>query len=193
MRNVAFFRHDLGQREIDEISKVIAGSILTTGDTVKAFEDLFSAYLKSAGSLPKTLGVTSCTGAIHLALLALGIGEGDEVITTPLTFIASSTAIMQAGATPVFVDVEPSTGNIDISLIEAAITPRTKAILPVHLYGLMVDMLALREIADQYHLSIVEDCAHCVEGERDGIRPAQLSDAACFSFYATKNMTCGIN
>ena len=94
------------------------------------------------------LAVTSCTGALHLSLLALGIGAGDEVITTPMTFIATSTAIMAAGAKPVFVDVEPGTGNLNASLIEAAITPRTKAIIPVHLYGQMCDMRAIRAIAD---------------------------------------------
>src|SRR5262249_34052250 len=124
-------------------------------------------------------------------LVAMGIGPGDEVITTPLTFIASSTAILQAGATPVFVDVEPTSGNIDATRLEAAITARTRAILPVHLYGQMCDMRALRAIADRHDLRIVEDSAHCVEGRRDGIGPAQLGDTACFSFYATKAITCG--
>jgi UDP-4-amino-4-deoxy-L-arabinose-oxoglutarate aminotransferase len=128
---------------------------------------------------------------MHLSLLALGIGPGDEVITTPMTFIATATAILEAGATPVFVDVEPDTGNLDAERVEAAVTPRTKAILPVHLYGLMCDMRALRGIADRHGLAIVEDSAHCVEGVRDGVRPAELSATACFSFYATKNLTCG--
>lgn len=126
-----------------------------------------------------------------MAMIALGIGPGDEVITTPMSFIATSTAILEAGATPVFVDVESDTGNLDVELVEAAITPRTKAILPVHLYGLMCDMVRLKEIADRHDLHIIEDCAHCIEGERDGIRPGQNSAAACFSFYATKNLTCG--
>src|SRR5687767_12847316 len=125
-----------------------------------------------------------------MSLLALGVGPGDEVITTPMTFIASSTAIIEAGATPVFVDVEPDTGNLDAGLVEAAITPRTKAILPVHLYGQMCDMRALRAIADRHGLAIVEDAAHCIEGTRDGVRPGELGDTACFSFYATKNLTC---
>jgi dTDP-4-amino-4,6-dideoxygalactose transaminase len=123
--------------------------------------------------------------------MALGVGEGDEVITTPMTFIASATAILEAGAKPVFVDVEPDTGNMDVSMVEAAITPRTKAILPVHLYGLMCDMRALRAIADRHNLKIIEDAAHCVEGKRDGVGPGELGDTACFSFYATKNLTCG--
>src|SRR5260370_19057283 len=108
---------------------------------------------------------------MHMALLALGIGPGDEVITTPMTFIATAAAILEAGATPVFVDVEPDTGNIDAKAVEAAITPRTKAILPVHLYGLLFDMRALKTIADAHILAILDDSTHCVEGIRDGVPP----------------------
>ena len=184
---VDFFRHDLGKAELDAIENVIRGPILTTGETVKMFEERFSDYLKRRFAL----GVNSCTGAIHLSLLALGVGQGDEVITTPMTFIATATGILEAGAKPVFVDVEPETGNIDVSKIEAAITERTRAIVPVHLYGQMCDMRSIREIADKHHLFVVEDSAHCVEGVRDGVRPGELGDTACFSFYATKNLTCG--
>jgi len=126
-----------------------------------------------------------------VSLLALGLGPGDEVITTPMTFIASATAIFEAGATPVFVDVEAETGNLDAGRVAAAITPRTRAILPVHLYGHMSDMRALRQVADRHQLAIVEDSAHCIEGHRDGVRPGQLGQTACFSFYATKSLTCG--
>lgn len=184
---VPFYRHDLGRPELDEIAEVFAGPILTTGDKVAQFERMFADYLGRRHAL----GVTSCTGALHMSLLALDIGPGDEVITTPMTFLATATAILEAGARPVFVDVEPDTGNLDAGRVEAAITPRTRAILPVHLYGLMCDMRELRKIADRRGLAIVEDCAHCVEGIRDGVRPGELSDAACFSFYATKNLTCG--
>jgi UDP-4-amino-4-deoxy-L-arabinose-oxoglutarate aminotransferase len=184
---VPFYRHDLGTLELDAIAEVFRGPILTTGDTVSTFEQAFASFL----GRQHAMGVTSCTGAMHMALMALGIGPGDEVITTPMTFIATAAAILETGATPVFVDVEPDTGNIDANLIEAAITPRTKAILPVHLYGLLCDMRALRAIADKHGLAIVEDAAHCVEGIRDGVRPGGLSNAACFSFYATKNLTCG--
>lgn len=185
--SIPFYQHDLGKPELDAMAEVLAGPILTTGDTVARFESEFAAYF----GRKHALGVTSCTGAMHMSLLALGVGPGDEVITTPMTFIATSTAIIEAGAKPVFVDVESDTGNIDASKIEAAITERTRAILPVHLYGQMCDMKAIRKIADQHKLHVVEDCAHCVEGERGGIKPGQLSDAACFSFYATKNLTCG--
>ena len=184
---VPFFVHDLGERELAEIRDVFKGRILTTGEYVYSFESEFAEYLGRR----KAVALSSCTGAIHLSLLALGIGPGDEVITTPFTFIASSTAIMEAGAKPVFVDVEPDTGNLDASRVGEAITGRTRAILPVHLYGLMCDMRALRAIADQHGLRIVEDSAHCIEGERDGVRPGELGDTACFSFFATKNLTCG--
>jgi dTDP-4-amino-4,6-dideoxygalactose transaminase len=166
---------------------VLKGDILTTGEAVSAFEAKFASYLGQRHAL----GVTSCTGALHMALLALDIGPGDEVITTPMSFVATATAILEAGATPVFVEVEADTGNLDPDRVEAAITAKTKAILPVHLYGLMCDMRALKTIADRHGLRIIEDAAHCIEGKRDGIRPGELSDAACFSFYATKNLTCG--
>ncbi len=184
---IPFYVHDLGRAELDAIGEVLAGPILTTGETVARFESEFASYL----GRKHALGVTSCTGAMHMSLMALGVGPGDEVITTPMTFIATAAAIMESGARPVFVDVEPDTGNIDAALIERAITPRTRAIVPVHLYGLMCDMRTIRSIADRHGLSIIEDCAHCVEGQRDGIRPGELGDIACFSFYATKNLTCG--
>jgi UDP-4-amino-4-deoxy-L-arabinose-oxoglutarate aminotransferase len=184
---VPYFRHDQGQAELDAVAEVLAGPMLTTGETVARFERRFADYL----GCKHALGVTSCTGALHLSLLALGIGPGDEVLTTPMTFIATATAILEAGATPVFVDVEPDTGLLDPARLEAALTARTRAILPVHLYGQMCDMRAIRRIADEHRLHVIEDAAHCVEGIRDGVRPGQLGDTACFSFYATKNMTCG--
>jgi dTDP-4-amino-4,6-dideoxygalactose transaminase len=184
---IPFFQHDLGQPELDAVREVLGGPILTTGATVERVERRLAEYLR----VKHVLAVTSCTGAMHLSLLALGVGPGDEVITTPMTFIATSTAIMEAGATPIFVDVEEKTGNLDVGKVEAAITPRTRAILPVHLYGQMCDMQALRTIADRHRLHVIEDAAHCIEGERDGVRPGQLSDTACLSFYATKNLTCG--
>lgn len=184
---IEFFRHDLGERELEAIAAVFRGTILTTGDVVKEFEDRFAAYLGRRHAL----AVTSCTGALHMSLLACGVGPGDEVITTPMTFIATSTAIIEAGARPVFVDVEADTGNIDADRIEAAITPRTKAIVPVHLYGHMADMRRIRDIADRHGLFVIEDAAHCIEGRRDGIAPGELAHTACFSFYATKNITCG--
>jgi dTDP-4-amino-4,6-dideoxygalactose transaminase len=186
-RPVPFYRHDLGEAELAMVKEVLGQPILTTGSFVEEVEQKLARYL----GVRHCLCVTSCTGALHMSLLALGIGPGDEVITTPMTFIATATSIMEAGAIPVFVDVEPDSANLDVTQVEAAITPRTKAIMPVHLFGLMCDMRALRAIADRHGLAIVEDAAHCIEGIRDGIRPAGLGETACFSFYATKNLACG--
>jgi len=187
MDAIPFYLHDLGAPELNAVAEVLRGPLLTTGETVARFERRFADYLGARHAL----GLTSCTGGLHISLLALGVGEGDEVITTPMTFIATATAVIEAGATPVFVDVEPDTGLLDPTRVEDAITPRTRAIVPVHLYGQMCDMRALRDIANRRGLFIVEDAAHCVEGTRDGVRPGLLGDTACFSFYATKNLTCG--
>ena len=184
---VEFFRHSLGEAEILSVTRVLKGVFLTAGSWTREFEESFAQYL----NCNSVVGTWSCTAALFLCLKALGIGRGDEVITTPMTFVATSNAILEAGATPVFVDVEETTGNMDATLIEDAISPRTRAIIPVHLYGHMCDMEQISHIARRHGLFLMEDAAHCIEGERDGIRPGQLSDAACFSFYATKNMTSG--
>jgi len=184
---IEFFRHNIENEDIENVSEVLRSIFLTTGPVTDEFEKKFSRYT----GLKETVGLNSCTAALHLSLLALGIDSGDEVITTPMTFIASAIPIIHVGARPVFVDVEENTALINVDKIEAAITPRTKAILPVHLYGSMVDMRKIRSIADQYKLRVIEDCAHCIEGEREGIRPGQLGDVACYSFYTTKNLTCG--
>jgi dTDP-4-amino-4,6-dideoxygalactose transaminase len=187
MRQVAFYRHQLGAREKAALADVLDTLFLTTGPKTKEFEEKLAAYF----GVSHALGMTSATTALFLALRAMDVGPGDEVITTPMTFIATANVVLHNGATPVFVDVEPDTGNIDVARIEAAITKKTKAILPVHLYGHMVDMKALAAIAKKHNLRVVEDCAHALESERDGVKPGQLSDAAAFSFYATKNLTCG--
>lgn len=184
---IEFFRHNLNQDDFDSVHEVLQSIFLTTGHVVKGFEDKLAAYL----SCRNIIGVTSCTAALHLTLLAWGIGEGDEVITTPMSFCATSNAILHTGATPVFVDVDEETGNIHADRIEARITEKTKAILPVHLYGQMCDMKKIRRIADRHGLAVIEDAAHCIEGRRDGVRVGELGDAACFSFYATKNLTSG--
>jgi len=184
---IEFFRHNLNQDDFDSTRKVLQSIFLTTGHVVKEFEDKLASFL----SCRNVIGVTSCTAALHLTLLAWGIGEGDEVITTPMSFCATSNAILHTGATPVFVDVEEETGNIHADQIEARITEKTKAILPVHLYGQMCDMRKIRRIADRHGLAVIEDAAHCIEGSRDGVRVGEMGDAACFSFYATKNLTSG--
>jgi dTDP-4-amino-4,6-dideoxygalactose transaminase len=184
---VDFYRHALGSAEAEEVARTLEAVFLTAGPRTQQFEAWLAQHLGVAGAV----GLSSCTTALFLAQKALGIGPGDEIITTPMTFIATSNSILHTGATPVFVDCEGRTANIDLDKVEAAITPRTRAIMPVHLYGHMVDMRRLRELADRRGLFIIEDCAHCLEGERDGVRPAQLGDVACFSFYATKNLACG--
>ena len=187
MRKIEFFKHNIGRAEIASVAKALKAPMLTTGERVQEFEEKFAAYLDR----PHAVGVTSCTAALHLSLLACGVGAGDEVITTPMSFVATSNAILHTGARPVFVDVEPGTANINADLIERAIGRKTKAILPVHLYGQMCDMKRIREIADRRGLVVVEDAAHALEAGRDGVRPGQLSEAACFSFYPTKSITSG--
>lgn len=184
---IEFFRHNLSEEDISSANQVMRSIFLTTGPMVASFEKQFARYL----GIKEAIGLTSCTGALHLALLRHGIGPGDEVITTPMTFVATSTAIIQAGATPVFVDVSPKSGLLLAECVEPAITEKTKALLPVHLYGRMVDMRSFALLAKKYKLALIEDSAHCIEGMRSGVRPGQLSDAACFSFYVTKSMTCG--
>jgi UDP-4-amino-4-deoxy-L-arabinose-oxoglutarate aminotransferase len=184
---IEFYKHNIGKDEKRKVLECLDGTFLTTGSYVAEFESKFAAYL----NLQFAVGLTSCTAALHLSLLALGIGKDDEVITSPMTFIATATAIMHTGAKPVFVDVEQDTALIDPDKIESAVNERTKAIIPVHLYGQMCNMKEIKKIANKYNLKIIEDAAHCIEGERDGIRPGQLGDVACFSFYATKNITSG--
>ena len=186
-RTVQFFRHDLGEDELNSVRQTLSSLFLTTGPRVAEFEEKLAAYLH----VPHVIGVTSCTHALHLALQSLGIGSGDEVITTPLTFVATTNAILYAGATPVFADVDPTTGLLDPDAVEAAMSPRTKAIIPVHLYGQLANMHTLRAIADRHNVALIEDSAHGVEMRRDGVAPGQLGDAAAFSFYATKTLTCG--
>ncbi len=136
------------------------------------------------------VGVGSGTDALNLALRALDIGPGDEVITTPFTFVATTEAIGLVGATPVFVDIDPYTYNIDPTGIEAVITPRTKAILPVHLYGQPCDMSAIVELADAYELAIVEDCAQAIGASYEGQAVGSFGAAGCFSFFPSKNLGC---
>lgn len=186
-KKIEFYKHNLTLEDKKECQKILNSLFLTTGEEVRLFEEKFARYLK----VKYALGITSCTDALFLSLKCIGIKKGDEVITTPLSFIATSNVIEYCDAKPIFVDVEESTGNINADLIEKAITTKTKAILVVHLYGQMCDMKKIRNIANQHKIKVIEDCAHCIEGIRDGVRPGQLGDLACFSFYATKNITSG--
>lgn len=187
MKKVEFFKHNLTDRDRKECMKVLTSTFLTTGQVVKTFEEKFSKYV----GIKHVVGVTSCTDALFLALKCIGVGQGDEVITTSMSFIATANVIEYCGAKTVFVDCEANTGNIDANNIEKAITPKTKAIIVVHLYGQMADMKAIRKIADKYKLKVIEDAAHCIEGSRDNISVGEFGDIACFSFYATKTITSG--
>lgn len=184
---IEFFKHSINHEEKEALLKVLDTPYIAMGKVVKELESKFSEYLK----IKHSIAVSSCTDALYLSLRALNIDEGDEVITTPLTFVATSNAICATGAKPVFLDVDPLTGLIDIDEVEHRITKNTKAIIPVHLYGHMVDMDKLSNLASKHDLRIIEDCAHCIEGDFKGIKPGELSDTACFSFFATKNITSG--
>jgi dTDP-4-amino-4,6-dideoxygalactose transaminase len=186
-KKIEYCKHNLGPEELGRIERVFGSLFLTTGDEVAEFECALASYL----GLPHAVAVTSCTAAMHLALLAAGVREGDEVVTSPLTFVGTPNSVVMAGATPVFADVDRATGNIDPRAIEAAITARTRAILPVHLYGQMADMTAIAAIARRRNLAVVEDAAHSLEAEWNGAKPGSLGDFACFSFYATKNISSG--
>lgn len=187
MKKIEFFKHSIGEEEIERVTKVLQGLFITTGDEVTEFEQAMAAYL----GLPHIVAVTSCTAAMQLSWLATGIGPGDEVITTPLTFIGTANSALMVGATPVLADVDRSTGNIDPAAIENAITEHTRGILPVHLYGQMCDMDAIRAIADKHDLVIVEDAAHSLEGQWNGKKGGHYGDYAAFSFYVTKSITSG--
>lgn len=191
---VEFYRHQLGDDEAASWRRALDTLFLTLGPQVAEFERELGEFLvrdREGARAPHVVGTNSCSMAMLLALRALGVKSGDEVITTPMTFVSTTSAILHAGARPVLVDVEPATGLIDPAAVRAAVTARTAGILPVHLYGQLADMKALRAIADAHRLFLLEDSAHGIEMERDGVRPGDLGNAACFSFYATKNITSG--
>ncbi len=178
--------HNL-REEIDQaIHDVLESGSYVLGPQLQKFEEELALYAKTK----EAVGVNSGTDALWLAFRALGIGEGDEVITVANTFFATAEAIWLAGATPVFVDIDPRTRNIDVSQIEAAITPRTRAIVPVHLYGLTADMPAIARIARAHNLLVVEDCAQAIGARGDGFAVGEFSDAACLSFIIQKNLGC---
>jgi dTDP-4-amino-4,6-dideoxygalactose transaminase len=176
----------IGDEEKQAVLDVLESGQLAQGAVVERFEGAFAAFCGVRHAIATSNGTT----ALHVALLAHGVGEGDEVITSPFTFIASANSILYAGARPVFVDIEPDTFNIDRSQIEAAITSKTKAIMPVHLYGNPVDMGAIMEIAGRHGLAVIEDAAQAHGAEVDGQRAGSFGTGS-FSFYPTKNMTSG--
>ena len=190
---IAYHKPSIGTEEIEEVVATMQSGWLTTGLRTMQFEKEFREYVKS----PHALGVNSCTAGLHLALAALNLRKGDEVITTPLTFCATVNVILHAGATPVLADILPD-GNIDPASVAERISPRTRAIIPVHFAGLPVDMDAIWTLARRHRLHVIEDCAHAIGSYYRGWpigagnpESGAQSDACAFSFYATKNITTG--
>lgn len=175
----------IGDAEIDAVVQTLRSKWIGTGPRVKAFQDAFTRHTGAKHAI----AVSSCTAALHLVMIASGVGPGDEVITTPMTFCATANAILHAGATPVFADCDRATGNIRPDAIEAAITPRTRAVIPVHLTGRPCDMAAISAIADRHGLMVFEDCAHAIESKVAGRSCGTFGRAGTFSFYVTKNIT----
>ncbi|WP_042426737.1 DegT/DnrJ/EryC1/StrS family aminotransferase [Streptacidiphilus anmyonensis] len=180
-------RPSIGDEEIAEVTDTLRSGWLTHGPKAARFEEV----VRDALGVEDAFAVSSCTAALHLAFLAAGIGPGDEVITPSLTFCAAPNALLQTGARPVFVDVEPVTYNIDPAATEAAITEHTKAIVVMHYGGHPCDLLAFRKLADDHQLLLIEDAAHALHASRDGHRAGSVGDLAAFSFYANKVITTG--
>ncbi len=184
---VPLARPDMGEAELSAVAEVLASGWLTTGPRVKAFEAAFAQFIGASDAV----ALNSCTAGLHLSLLACKVGPGDEVITTPLTFCATANTILHAGATPVFVDVDRDTATMAVSATAAALTARSRVLLPVHYAGRPADPLAFRALADRHGLRVVEDAAHCVDASVSGRRIGTIADFTAFSFYSTKNLATG--
>ncbi|NJR50595.1 MAG: DegT/DnrJ/EryC1/StrS family aminotransferase [Leptolyngbyaceae cyanobacterium CSU_1_3] len=178
----------IGSEINQAVLDVLASGRYIGGAAIENFEQQLAAYVGVA----ECVTCNSGTDALYLALRALNIGAGDEVITTPFTFVATGETVSQAGATPVFVDIDPQTFNLDLDRVVAAITPQTKAIIPVHLFGQPVDMTRLMTIAHAHNLAVIEDCAQATGAEWAGRKVGSMGQIGCFSFYPTKNLgACG--
>ncbi len=182
-----FARPLIGQEDIEEVVDTLNSDWLTTGPKTHLFEEEFAKYI----GCKYAVAVNSCTAALHISLAALGIGKGDEVITTPYTFISTVNVILQQGAIPVFVDIKPDTFNINPDLIREKINDKTKAIMPVHFAGQPCEMEKIMKIAKDNNLLVIEDAAHAISAEYEGRKIGTIGDATSFSFYPTKNMTTG--
>lgn len=185
--DVRFHVPSVGEEEIQAVAETLRSGWLTTGPQTLAFEEEFAAYVGAAHAVACCSG----TAALHLALRGAGIEEGDEVITSPYTFVASTEVILYVGAKPVFVDIDPRTLNIDPAAVAAAVTPRTRAILPIHIAGYPCEMNPLLRIAHEHGLAVLEDAAHALPAAYKGQRIGSIGTATAFSFYATKNLTTG--
>ncbi|HBB41456.1 MAG: UDP-4-amino-4,6-dideoxy-N-acetyl-beta-L-altrosamine transaminase [Nitrospirae bacterium CG18_big_fil_WC_8_21_14_2_50_70_55] len=186
---LVFGSPQVGAEEIQEVEAVLRSRWLGTGPRVARFEADFAAFKGVKAS--QVAAVNSCTAALHISMIAAGLGPGDEVITTALTFCATVNAIIHAGATPVLADIDPLTMNIDPLAVEQRISPRTRAIVPVHFAGRPCAMEGLTALAERHHLKIIEDCAHAVEATYRGAPVGTLGNFGCFSFYVTKNVVTG--
>ena len=182
---LVFGKPSIGDEEINSVVSVLKSGWIGTGPKVKEFEEDFRRYVGSKHAI----ALNSCTAALYLSLLCSDIGQGDEVITTPMSFGATTNVIEHVNAKPVFVDIEEDSYNIDAEKIEAAITPKTKAIIPVHFAGLPCDMDRINEIAEKNDLLIIEDAAHAIGAEYHSKKIGSSGNLTCFSFYPTKNIT----
>lgn len=177
----------IDEQELAAVTRTLASCWLGTGPRVQELQEAFARYTGARHAI----ATSSCTAALHLAMVASGVGPGDEVITSPMTFCATANAVVHTGATPVFADCERDTMNLDPRAVEAALTPRTKAILPVHFAGRPANLGAIHAIAKRHGLLVIEDAAHAIEAVYHGYKVGSISDITCFSFYVTKNMTTG--
>ncbi len=184
---IPFMTPNIGEAERRAVDETLRSGWLTTGDRAEEFEHRFAKVVQAESAL----ATNSCTAALHLALQVLDVGHGDEVITTGYTFPATANVIRQVGAVPVFVDVEPDTLNMDMSLVEDAITERTRAVIPVHLAGHPCDMATLMEICDRRGVAVIEDAAHGLGASIDQVSIGGHGNLTAYSFYANKNLTTG--
>ena len=182
---LSYYRPSIEADDERAVLEVLRSGWITTGPRTKAFEKALAAYVGTA----RAVAVNSCTAALHLALEAAGVGPGDEVITSPITFASTANVIVHRGATPVFADVEPDTMNIDATCLDAAITPRTKAVIPVDFAGHPADLGAIMARAQHHRLVVIEDAAHAIGAEYRGRRVGSIADMTAFSFHATMNIT----
>ncbi|MBT8106660.1 MAG: DegT/DnrJ/EryC1/StrS family aminotransferase, partial [Gammaproteobacteria bacterium] len=186
---IVFGAPDIQGDEIDEVVATLESRWIGTGPRVAQFEQDFAGY-KSVDA-GQVAAVNSCTAALHVSMVAASLEPGDEVITTAMTFCATANAIIHSGATPVLADIDPHSLNIDVTDLERRISPRTRAIVPVHFAGRPCDMDVISDIARQHNLLVIEDCAHAIETEWRGRPAGTFGDFGCFSFYVTKNVVTG--
>jgi len=182
---IPFHRSWIGEEEISEVNETLKSGWITTGPRTGAFEKAFAEY----HGVKHAVGVTSCTSALHLSLIACGVGPGDEVITSPMTWCSTANVVEWIGARPVFVDIHPTRRTLDPSAVESAITDKTRAIIPVHFAGNACEMGPINDLASPRSIAVVQDGAHAIETEYKGTRVGALGDTCCFSFYPIKNMT----